>query len=424
MRQLFGTDGIRGVAGEYPLDSPTAFAVGVALARWIGEQRVRRAPPEGLGTVSDRTPFGARSSEARTGPTRPSEPSGTRDQPDESDSIVRANSTEAQVVAGEVVIGIDTRESGPWIAEHVAAGLQCEGVTARFAGLITTPGLAHAARIGPFAAGVMISASHNPYQDNGIKIIDHSGFKLPDEQEHAIEQHIFAFSGAGLRPAGSPVPQPLVDRPRPRPRVSGLPRRHPSGRPRRRPHRRGWRARFGVLSRPGVARAARRQGRSHLLLPRRTQHQSALRLAASGTPAREGARDRRGSGRGLRRRCRPRPVRLAFRQDRGWRRRAAAHRASAARPRQVDGSRGHGDVQPRAGARLEEPRHRPCAHRRRRQIRPRGNAAPRRAARRRAERPRYLSRLLHYRRRPADRLARARSHALHRPGPGPARPRR
>ena len=76
--------------------------------------------------------------------------------------------------------------------------------------MITTPGLAHAARIGPFAAGVMISASHNPYQDNGIKIIDHSGFKLPDEQEHAIEQHIFAFSRAGLRPAGSPVPQPLV----------------------------------------------------------------------------------------------------------------------------------------------------------------------------------------------------------------------
>src|SRR5262249_13053987 len=70
-----------------------------------------------------------------------------------------------------------------------------EGVRARFAGLITTPGIAHAARVGPFAAGVMISASHNPYQDNGIKIIDHSGFKLPDEQEHALERDIFAFSG-------------------------------------------------------------------------------------------------------------------------------------------------------------------------------------------------------------------------------------
>src|ERR1700677_5227344 len=144
MRQLFGTDGIRGVAGEYPLDRPTAFAVGVALARWI---KTHRDPePAGQGIFSS-----------------------------------------------EVVLGIDTRESGPWIAEHVAAGLEREGARARFAGLITTPGLAHAAKIGPFAAGVMISASHNPYQDNGIKIIDHSGFKLPDEQEHVIERHIFSW---------------------------------------------------------------------------------------------------------------------------------------------------------------------------------------------------------------------------------------
>jgi phosphoglucosamine mutase len=149
MRQLFGTDGIRGVAGEYPLDRPTAFAVGVALARWIGTHHL--------------------------------DP--------------------------EVVIGMDTRESGPWIAEHVAGGLEREGVKARFAGLITTPGLAHAAKIGPFAAGVMISASHNPYQDNGIKIIDHSGFKLPDEQEHVLEKHIFSWlesSGAGPAPAKDP----------------------------------------------------------------------------------------------------------------------------------------------------------------------------------------------------------------------------
>jgi phosphoglucosamine mutase len=155
MRQLFGTDGIRGVAGEYPLDRPTAFAVGVALARWIGAHRL--------------------------------DP--------------------------EVVVGMDTRESGPWIAEHVAGGLEREGVRARFAGLITTPGLAHAAKIGPFAAGVMISASHNPYRDNGIKIIDHSGFKLPDEQEHVLEEHIFAWlesSGAGLRPADSEAVNSLV----------------------------------------------------------------------------------------------------------------------------------------------------------------------------------------------------------------------
>jgi phosphoglucosamine mutase len=99
-----------------------------------------------------------------------------------------------------VVIGMDTRESGPDIAAHVAAGLEKQGVRARFAGLITTPGIAHVTKTGPFAAGVMISASHNPYLDNGIKIIDHSGFKLPDEQEHAIEQDIFAWLDSAEKP--------------------------------------------------------------------------------------------------------------------------------------------------------------------------------------------------------------------------------
>src|SRR5579863_10183409 len=139
MRQLFGSDLIRGKAGEYPLDTPSMFAVGFALAQWIG-----------------------------------------------------ANHLDPQVV-----IGMDTRESGPWIAEHVAGGLAQGGVRAQGAGLITTPGLAHVTRTGPFAAGVMISASHNPYHDNGIKIFDHSGFKLPDVQEHALEGYIFEWTGAG-----------------------------------------------------------------------------------------------------------------------------------------------------------------------------------------------------------------------------------
>src|ERR1700677_551543 len=128
---------MRGVAGQPPLDPETTFAVGTALGKWIGQHHL--------------------------------DP--------------------------EVVIGMDTRESGPWIAAHVAGGLAREGVRARFAGLITTPGVAYIARTGAFAAGVMISASHNPYHDNGIKIIDHSGFKLPDEQEHSIERDIFAFQG-------------------------------------------------------------------------------------------------------------------------------------------------------------------------------------------------------------------------------------
>jgi phosphoglucosamine mutase len=144
MRKLFGTDGIRGVAGEPPLDPATAYGVGVALASWIGGHHLNP----------------------------------------------------------EVVIGMDTRESGTWLAEHVAGGLAQGGVKARFAGLITTPGVAYVTRTGPFAAGVMISASHNPYQDNGIKMVGHSGFKLPDEQEHAIEGDIFKWleSAKGARP--------------------------------------------------------------------------------------------------------------------------------------------------------------------------------------------------------------------------------
>jgi phosphoglucosamine mutase len=144
---------MRGVAGEYPLDAPTTFAVGAALANWV---RDHPAPQP------ETTP--------------------------------------------EVVIGMDTRESGPAIAESVAGGLASRGVGARFAGLITTPGIAHVTRTGPFAAGVMISASHNPYRDNGIKIIDHSGFKLPDAQEDTLEQDVFDF----LKSGAPPIPQKLV----------------------------------------------------------------------------------------------------------------------------------------------------------------------------------------------------------------------
>src|SRR6516225_6072136 len=154
MRTLFGTDGIRGVAGEPPLDRRTGFAVGVALGRWVIETR---KPPE-------------------------------------------------------VVLGMDTRESGPWLAEHVAGGLHREGVKSRFAGLITTPGLAYTARNDAFGAGVMISASHNPYRDNGIKIIDHSGFKLPDEEEHELEKNIFAWLEKGEQPgAASLTEDPGLD---------------------------------------------------------------------------------------------------------------------------------------------------------------------------------------------------------------------
>ncbi|MFB3827923.1 MAG: phosphoglucosamine mutase [Bryobacteraceae bacterium] len=141
-KDLFGTDGIRGVAGEYPLDPETVFAFGLALG---ADLRSRGQAPA-------------------------------------------------------VLIGRDTRESGTQIAEHVAGGLAERGVTVRDAGVVTTPGVAYLTRTGPFAAGVMISASHNPYRDNGIKVFGHSGFKLPDEEEHAIEQEIFRLREAELKP--------------------------------------------------------------------------------------------------------------------------------------------------------------------------------------------------------------------------------
>jgi phosphoglucosamine mutase len=98
----------------------------------------------------------------------------------------------------QVVIGMDTRESGPWLAAEVAAGLARYQVTVEFAGVTTTPGVAYLAKNGPFAAGVMISASHNPYQDNGIKLIGHAGYKLPDEQEELLEKEIFSLLAQGV----------------------------------------------------------------------------------------------------------------------------------------------------------------------------------------------------------------------------------
>jgi phosphoglucosamine mutase len=153
-KDLFGTDGIRGVAGVYPLDPVTVHAIGVALGRDVRHH----AQPE-------------------------------------------------------VVIGMDTRESGPWIAAGLAGGLEAEGVRPRFAGVITTPGVAYLTRTGPFAAGVMISASHNPYQDNGIKVFGHSGFKLPDEEEHEIEQEVFRLLAVGVTPAATTLTEdPGLDR--------------------------------------------------------------------------------------------------------------------------------------------------------------------------------------------------------------------
>ena len=150
MRQLFGTDGIRGVAGERPLDEATVSAFGSALGKDL------RAHASGESAV-----------------------------------LIGSGAPVLIGSGAPVLIGMDTRESGQWIAEAVAGGLREHGVPVRFAGVITTPGVAWLTKTGHFAAGVMISASHNPYQDNGIKVFASTGYKLPDAEELEIEHEIF-----------------------------------------------------------------------------------------------------------------------------------------------------------------------------------------------------------------------------------------
>jgi len=133
-RELFGTDGIRGIAGEYPLDRATVYAIGRALGQRLAE----------------------RDKNAR------------------------------------VVIGQDSRESSAWISQVLATGLEASRAKVISAGVITTPGVAYLTRENEFSAGIVISASHNPWQDNGIKVFGADGYKLSDELEHTIEADIFA----------------------------------------------------------------------------------------------------------------------------------------------------------------------------------------------------------------------------------------
>jgi phosphoglucosamine mutase len=153
MRKLFGTDGIRGVAGAYPLDARTVYAVGRALGDHLPQSSLTPVPL---------TPVNARAS-------------GTR----------------------RVIIGQDTRESSSWIADALSLGLRDSGIETESAGVITTPGIAYLAHSHEFSAGVVVSASHNPWQDNGIKVFGHDGYKLPDETELEIEEEIFSHLNSG-----------------------------------------------------------------------------------------------------------------------------------------------------------------------------------------------------------------------------------
>jgi len=145
-KELFGTDGMRGVPGTPPLDAQTLHATGRAIGGYLKKE---------LG-------------------------------------------------AAHVLIGMDTRESGPHIAQMLTAGLQTVGASAEFAGVITTPGVACLVRENDFQAGVVISASHNPYHDNGVKLFSHAGMKFPDAVEETLEAEILKFRGDAV-PAARPA---------------------------------------------------------------------------------------------------------------------------------------------------------------------------------------------------------------------------
>src|SRR5438552_10355609 len=130
----FGTDGIRGVAGSYPLDPLTVARIGRAIGAWL-RNKIRDHKPR-------------------------------------------------------VVIGHDTRISGHMLLHALASGLLAEGIDVMDATVITTPGVAYLTRLSKFDLGVVISASHNPVDQNGIKLFGPDGFKLDDADEETIEKLI------------------------------------------------------------------------------------------------------------------------------------------------------------------------------------------------------------------------------------------
>jgi phosphoglucosamine mutase len=146
-KELFGTDGIRGIPGDYPLDDTTLYWVGRSIGGYL-----------------------------RLGNPHP-----------------------------RVLIGTDTRESGAHIASQIVAGLAEERVHSSFAGVITTPGVACLVRKEGFAAGVVISASHNPYHDNGVKLFAGSGMKFPDEIEEQIETEILRHRNGHISVPKAPL---------------------------------------------------------------------------------------------------------------------------------------------------------------------------------------------------------------------------
>ncbi len=167
-QRLFGTDGIRGMANEHPMTGEVAMAVGRAVAH------VLRSHP--ITTQRSTLPIGLKPLES-------------------SKSIRRA----------KIVVGKDTRLSGYMIEQALASGICSMGADVILIGPLSTPGVAFVTQSMRADAGIMISASHNPYHDNGIKIFSADGYKLPDELEHEIERLVLGGEISTIRPTGDLV---------------------------------------------------------------------------------------------------------------------------------------------------------------------------------------------------------------------------
>ena len=333
--KLFGTDGVRGTAGRHPLDPITVRRLGAALVR---------ALPHGGG-----------------------EPS-------------------------RLLVGRDTRESGAWIEAELAHGAAGAGASVVSAGVVPTPAVAYLTRAEGYDAGVVISASHNPFEDNGIKVFSGRGEKFTERVERQVEA-VMADAGWEARaesPAVVPranllgaylnhlravVPESLAV-PRLQARRRLCQRRHDRGgaRPVRQPGLRGG---------PDRPRAER------------PEHQPALRVHPPGRAGAGGGRGRRPAGRRLRRRRRSRDLRGRTGTGRERRRRAAHLRppAPARGPVEERGRGGDRDEQHRPGAGARTPWDSADSMPGWRQVRDGGDARRRSVARRRAVRSHHLLRL-------------------------------
>lgn len=166
-KRLFGTDGVRGLANE-DITAELALDLGVAAARLVVEERIMATGQMPIVRDLLKEQREAAMMESRTG-------------------IKRPQLIPEEPAKPRAIIGRDTRVSGQFLDHALAAGLSSAGMDVTRVGVIPTPGVAYLTEAQDIELGVVISASHNPMQDNGIKFFARGGYKLPDEMEDRIQ---------------------------------------------------------------------------------------------------------------------------------------------------------------------------------------------------------------------------------------------